>query len=75
MRVARPQVVMAEFPAIAGTPLRRWDVLPDGSLVMIVRADTSAMAEFNRVAIREIHMAQRALRGLRFTDGVPKTTP
>lgn len=75
MRVGRPQVVMADFPAIRGTPLRAWDVLPDGSLVMFVRADTSAMAEYNRAAIREIHVAQRALRGLRFTDGVPKTTP
>jgi serine/threonine-protein kinase len=72
MRVARPQVVMADFPAFGGTPLRAWDVLPDGSLVMIVRADTSAMAEYNRAAIREIHVAQRALRGLRFGAAAPK---
>lgn len=75
LRVARPQVVMADFPAIAGTPLRSWDVMPDGSLVMIVRADTSAMADFNRAAIREIHVAQRALRGLRFGAAAAKPTP
>ncbi|MBL0170364.1 MAG: PD40 domain-containing protein [Gemmatimonadaceae bacterium] len=68
MRVARPQVVLADFPAVSSTPLRPWDVMPDGSLVMIVPADTSAMADFNRAAIREIHVMQRALRGVRFGD-------
>lgn len=49
--------------------------MPDGSLVMIVPADTTPMADFNRAAIREIHLAQRALRGLRFTDGPSKPRP
>jgi Tol biopolymer transport system component len=75
MRVGRPQVVMADFPAIRGTPLRAWDVLPDGSLVMFVRADTSAMAEYDRAAIREIHVAQRALRGLRFGNAAATPRP
>ena len=66
IRVARPRLAMADFPAIGGIPLRSWDVMPDGSLVMIVRADTTPMADFNRAAIREIHVAPRALRGLRF---------
>ena len=42
---------------------------------MIVRADTSAMADFNRAAIREIHVMQRALRGLRFGAESSKPTP
>ena len=49
--------------------------MPDGSLVMIVRADTSAMAEFNRAAIREIHVAQRALSGLRFSTATSTAKP
>ncbi|MCC6430455.1 MAG: protein kinase [Gemmatimonadaceae bacterium] len=69
IRVARPRVVMPDFPALAGSS-RRWDVMPDGSLMMIVAADTTPMADFNRAAIREIHVAQRALRGLRF-GGTP----
>ena len=73
IRVARPRVVMPDFPALAGS-YRRWDVMPDGSLVMIVPADTTPMAEFNRAAIRELHVTQRALRGLRFTEG-PAPTP
>ena len=75
MQVARPRVVMADFPAIGGIPLRSWDVMPDGSLVMIVAADTTPMADFNRAAIREIHVAQRALRGLRFTEAPTPTRP
>lgn len=49
--------------------------MPDGSLVMIVRADTSAMADFNRAAIGEIHVMQRALRGLRFGAAAAPTRP
>jgi serine/threonine-protein kinase len=68
MRVSRPRVVMTDFPAVGGTPLRSWDVLHDGSLAMIVPADTTPLADVNRAAIREIHVAQRALRGLRLGD-------
>ena len=74
IRVARPRVVMPDFPALAGSS-RRWDVMPDGSLMMIVAADTTPMADFNRAAIREIHVAQRALRGLRFGDTPSPSRP
>ena len=45
--------------------------------MMIVPADTTPMADFNRAAIREIHVMQRALRGLRFGAAAskPKSTP
>lgn len=66
---------MADFPAVGGIHLRSWDVMPDGSLAMIVRADTAPPADFNRAAIREIHVAQRALRGLRFTAAPVSTRP
>ena len=75
MRVGRPRPVMTAFPAFTGsTPVRgAWDVMPDGSVVMIVPADTSAQVDFNRAAIHEIHVAQRALRGLRW--GAAPSTP
>ena len=49
--------------------------MPDGSLAMIVRADTAPPADFNRAAIREIQVTQRALRGLRFTVAPVSTRP
>ncbi len=76
IQVARPRVVMPDFPALGGIPLRSWDVMPDGSLAMIVRADSTPLADFNRAAIRELHVAQRALRGLRFGNATAlKPTP
>ena len=76
IRVGRARIVMASFPAFPGsTPIRgAWDVMRDGSLVMIVPADTSAQADFNRAAIHEIHVSQRALRALQLgvTPSVPK---
>ena len=56
-----------------GTPVRNWDVMPDGSFVTLFPADTSAHADFNRAAIHEIHVSQHALRKLRFSAAASST--
>ena len=68
---------MTSFPAFTESTLVRgaWDVMPSGSLVMIVPADTSAQADFNRAAIHEIHVTQGALRFDAATSSTRKNRP
>ena len=74
VRVGRARVITDSFRRVTGgTPVRNWDVMPDGSFVTLFPADTSAHADFNRAAIHEIHVSQHALRKLRFSAAASST--
>ena len=66
------RVITDSFRRVTGaTPVRNWDVMPDGSLIGPFPADIGSHADFSRAAIHEIHVSQHALRGLRFDAAAP----